>query len=259
MILIRMMNLLKWKLEEINELNIIKFIIIIYIIMNLYLQLFIIVVITYYLFYYREKKTVENYDAGHGGVSIITNHTQNKLNGYDLNDLSLERPKHYNSLDFGYDMDTKKIKYLKGINDSLDKIRLLVNKDKETTYNIQNRNPIAIEGDPKPFMFVAKYLTDKMNQLSANLYDVKFIEFNEIIGEEIDEQYKVYLGMNFSVKLRKESHSDKNSVYNFSVKSEAVINKANLLYGKVGTVFFRTLFVDDRLVDEYLPSNLYFK
>jgi hypothetical protein len=108
-------------------------------------------------------------------------------------------------------------------------------------------------------MFVAKYLTDKMNQLSANLYDVKFVKFNEIIGEEIDEQYKVYLTMNFSVKLRKESYSDKNSIYNFAVKSEAVINKANPLYGKVGTVFFRTLFIDERLVDEFLPSNLYFK
>lgn len=253
MILILMMNLLKWKLEEINELNIIKFIIIIYIIMNLYLQLFIIFMITYYLFYYREKKTVENY------VFNIPDYTQKKLNGYDLNDLSLERPKHYNSLDYGYTMDSKRIKYLKGINDSLNRIRLLVNKDRETTYNIQNRNPTPIEGDPKPFMFVAKYLTDKMNQLSANLYDVTFVKFNKIIGEEIDEQYKVYLGMNFSVKLRKESHSDKNSVYNFSVKSEAVINKANILYGKVGTVFFRTLFIDERLVDEFLPSNLYFK
>jgi len=258
-----MMNLLKWKLEEINKLNIIKFIIIIYIIMNLYLQLFIIFMITYYLFYYREKKTLEHltykFASGTGSGGGYNPDYSSNINGYDLNDLSLERPKHYNSLDFGYTLDTKKIKYLKGINNSLNKIRLLVNKNRETTYNIQNRNPVAIEGNPRPFMFVAKYLTDKMNQLSANLYDVKFVDFNEIIGEEIDEQYKVYLTMNFSVKLRKESHSDKNSVYNFSVKSEAVINKANPLYGKVGTVFFKTLFIDDRLVDEFLPSNLYFK
>jgi hypothetical protein len=144
--------------------------------------------ITYYLFYYREKKTLEHltykFASGTGSGGGYNPDYTSRINGYDLNDLSLERPKHYNSLDFGYTLDTKKIKYLKGINNSLNKIRLLVNKNRETTYNIQNRNPVAIEGNPRPFMFVAKYLTDKMNQLSANLYDVKFVDFNEIIGEE---------------------------------------------------------------------------
>lgn len=216
--------------------------------------------ITYYLFFYgnpfksksknNEKKTIEK-------LTIPNYAQQYRLNPYDLNDLSQTKAKRYYPLDFGYDLDKKKVKYLKAINDSLDRIRLLVNKEKETAYNIQTRNPVPIDTNPAPFEFVAKYLVDKLNQLSRNLYKVSFVKFEKVSGEEIDEQYKVNLEMKFSTIIRKESHNDTNSQYFFNVKTEAIINKPNIQLGTNGYVFFRTLFLDDKHVNDFMTYNSY--
>ena len=213
--------------------------------MNLYFQLGLIVIITWYLFFYKEKsKIVEKMD-------IYNYHSQYRLNPYDLNDLSLTKPKHYYPLDFDNDLDKKKLKYFKAVNDSLDRIRLLANRDQETIYNAQDRNPTPIEGSSKPFEFIAKYLENKMNDMGRNLYKVSFNKFNNIEGEEIDDQYKVNLDMEYSITIRKESYSDNKKNYTFKVKTEAVINKANPRYNTKGNVFFRTLFVDDDETNEY--------
>jgi hypothetical protein len=211
--------------------------------MNLYFQLGLIVIITWYLFY-NKSKNVEKMD-------IYNYHSQYRLNPYDLNDLSLTKPKHYYPLDFDNDLDKKKLKYFKAVNDSLDRIRLLANKNKETIYNVQDRNPTPIEGNSKPFEFIAKHIENKINDMGRNLYTVSFNKFNNIEGEEIDDQYKVNLEMNFSIKIRKESYSDKKNNYTFIVKTEAIINKANPRYNIKGNVFFRTLFLDDNETNEY--------
>lgn len=212
--------------------------------MNLYLQLGLIIVITWYLFYYKEKKTIEKMD-------IYNYHSQYRLNSYDLNDLSLTQPKHYYPLDFDNDLDVKKLKYFKAVNDSLDRIRLLANRNQETTYNVQDRNPTPIEGTSKPFEFIAKYLENKMNDMGRNLYKVSFNKFKNIEGEEIDDQYKVNLTMEYSLTIRKESYSDKKKNYTFVAKTEAIINKAQPRYNIKGNVFFRTLFLDDNQTNEY--------
>jgi hypothetical protein len=204
--------------------------------------------ITYYLFIYKDKVT-EKFD--------IPLYTHYKLNSYDFNDLNLEKAKRYYPLDFGFDINKKEIKYLKAINDSLDKIRLLLAKDKETIYNIQNRNPTPLENNPEPFQFIAKYLVNKINQLSSNLYNVTFVEFNKIQGEEIDEQYKVLLNMKFNVQIRKEEHYEKPQSHFFNVTADAIINKPNPLLKTQGNVFFRTIFVDNKYVNDFIPYNYF--
>jgi len=212
--------------------------------MNLYLQLFIILIITWYLFYYKTPKKIEKMDT-------LNYYSQYRLNSYDLNDLSQSQPKRYYPLDFDNDLDKKKLKYFKAVNDSLDRIRLLVNKNQEVIYNPQDRNPSPIDNNSKPFEFIAKYLVNKITDMGRNLYTVSFIKFNRIEGEEIDEQYKVNLEMEFSINIRKESYSDKKNKYTFTVKTEAVINKANQRYNTNGNVFFRTLFIDDKETNDY--------
>jgi hypothetical protein len=74
--------------------------------MNLYLQLFIILIITWYLFYYKTPKKIEKMDT-------LNYYSQYRLNSYDLNDLSQSQPKRYYPLDFDNDLDKKKLKYFK--------------------------------------------------------------------------------------------------------------------------------------------------
>lgn len=188
--------------------------------MNLYFQLGLIIVITWYLFYFKEKKTIEKMD-------IYNYHSQYRLNPYDLNDLSLTQPKHYYPLDFDNDLDVKKLKYFKAVNDSLDRIRLLANRNQETTYNVQARNPTPIEGSSKPFEFIAKYLENKMNDMGRNLYKVSFNKFINIEGEEIDDQYKVNLSMEYSIVIRKESYSDKKRIIHLLLKLKQLLIKLN--------------------------------
>ena len=220
--------------------------------MDLYLQLFIIFMLTYYLFFYKDKNDLKSGNKKIIEKLSIPNYAQQYyLNRYDINDLIQSKPKRYSPLDFGLDYNKKKIKYLKAINTSLDQIRLLANKNKETIYNVQNRNPIRIEGNPAPFQFFSKYLNDKLNDMGRNLYNVSFIKFTNIDGEEIDEQYKVSLDMEFSVKIKKESFSDKVDIHKFKVKSDIIINKPNPILKIDGSVFIRRIFVDDKDVNDY--------
>lgn len=225
--------------------------------MDLYLQLFIIFMLTYYLFFYNDKKYTKKSSKKNSKKKIIEklsipNYAQQYyLNRYDINDLNQSKPKRYYPLDFGLDYNKKKIKYLKAINTSLDQIRLLANKDKETSYNVQNRNPVRIEGNPAPFEFFSKYLTEKLNDMGRNLYNVSFIKFTNIDGEEIDEQYKVNLDMEFSVKIKKESFGDKVDIHKFKVKSDLIINKPNPMLKIDGSVFIRKMFIDHKDVNDF--------
>lgn len=227
--------------------------------MNLYIQLFIILIITYYLFFYKNKavKKIEKFVKNIGiRRNMIPSHYN--IRHYDLNDLALTKPKTAYPIDYNISsLDKRKVKYFKFINSSLDEIRLLSNNKKETTYNIQDRNPTPINNKQEPFLFIKDYLVDKLNLMSRNLYTVEFIKFNEIIGEEIDEQYKVEFKMLFKLRTKKESHSDKNSEYTFNVSAETIINKPNSMYNIPGSIFFRTLFIDEDLTNHYLPYNLY--
>jgi len=227
--------------------------------MNLYIQLFIILIITYYLFFYKNKavKKIEKFVTNIGiRLNMIPSH--HNIRHYDLNDLALTKPKTAYPIDYNLSsLDKRKVKYFKFINSSLDEIRLLSNNKKETTYNIQDRNPTPINNKEEPFLFIKDYLVDKLNLMSRNLYTVEFIKFNEIIGEEIDEQYKVEFKMLFKLRTKKESHSDKNSEYTFNVSAETIINKPNSTYNIPGSIFFRTLFIDEDLTNHYLPYNLY--
>ena len=242
--------------------------------MDLYLQLFLIFMLTYYLFFYKDKNDLKKRNSKKRNskkkiiekLSIPNYAQQYYLNRYDINDLNQSKPKRYYPLDFGLDYNKNKIKYLKAINTSLDQIRLLANKDQETiysqgaytrSYNVQNRNPIKIEGNPAPFQFFSKYLTDKLNDMGRNLYNVSFIRFTKIDGEEIDEQYKVNLDMEFNVKIKKESFGDKVNIHKFKVKSDLIINKPNPMLKIDGSVFIRRIFVDNKDVNDFRSIGMY--
>jgi len=229
--------------------------------MNLYIQLFIIILITYYLFFKKSEsnKKVEKFGFKRtvgSGLNMIPMYV--KKNYTDLNDLSLPKSKTRYPIDFDVtSLNKERVKYLKAIDNSLDQIRLLANDNKEAIYNVQERNPIPIDANPQPFLFLADYLVDKLNLMSANLYNVQFVKFNEIKGEEVDEQYKVEFKMAFNMKTKKESYEDKKNDFSFVVKADTIINKPNSLFNTTGRVFFRTLFVDEDLVNHYMPANIY--
>ena len=232
--------------------------------MNLYIQLSIIFMITYYLFFSGRKstvpikKTVEKFKGSTFGSRTLNNMFTPYNKSYtDLNDLSLPKSKNLYPIDFDVtSLDKKRIKYVRAVNNSLDEIRLLANEDKETVYNIQNRNPAPIDSNPKPFTFLSEYLVNKLNLLSANLYTIEFVKFNDIKGEEVDEQYKVELKMEFKMKTKKDSYADKKNNFKFNVTSDVIINKPSSLLKTTGKVFFRTLFVDEDLVNHFMPSNI---
>ena len=107
--------------------------------MNLYIQLFIIFMITYYLFFYGKKsknvKKVEKFagNTTYGSRTVNNMFTPYSKNYTDLNDLSLPKSKNMYPIDFDVtSLDKKRVKYLKAVNNSLDEIRLLANKDQET-------------------------------------------------------------------------------------------------------------------------------
>jgi len=201
--------------------------------------------------------------GGRGPMGIGTSlwtpnyYNQYRLNAYNLNDLSQSQAKRYYPLDFPDRLDKKKVKYLKAINESLGMIAALVNKNKETTYNIQNRNPTPIVNNPKTFEFVSSYLESKLNELSRNIYTIKFEKFVNIEGEEVDEQYNVYMDMKFSVVIKKESYGDTKPTHIFFIKANAIINKPDITLNKKGTIFFRSMFVDDKFVNDYMTYNTY--
>ena len=69
--------------------------------MNLYIQLFIILIITYYLFFYKNKavKKIEKFVKNIGiRRNMIPSHYN--IRHYDLNDLSLTKPKTAYPIDY---------------------------------------------------------------------------------------------------------------------------------------------------------------
>ena len=58
------------------------------------------------------------------------------------------------------------------------------------------------------------------------------------------------------MKTKKDSYEDKKNEFKFNVKTDVIINKPNQLLKTNGKVFFRTLFVDEDLVNHYMPSNI---
>ena len=63
--------------------------------------------------------------------------------------------------------------------------------------------------------------------------------------------------MRFSTIIRKEGHSDTNAQYIFDVKTEAVINKPNVQLRTKGNIFFRSIFIDDKQVNDFMTYNAY--
>jgi hypothetical protein len=245
--------------------------------MNLYSQILIIIVVTYFLFYF--KRNASRIDVSHiSPVSVTTTTTTDsttkpkivehltppfymnyKSNNYDLNDLNLEHSKRYYPLNFDGETSMKQQKYIKAINENLSQIRQLVNKNKELLYNVNNLKVNSIISTPEPFLFIAKYLVDKLNFLgNSQFYKVTFIEFKKIIGEETKAQFKVTLDMRFNLLLKKESPEDTEDSHKIVIKSTVVINKpATIRFKQNPEIFFRTLFIDDKFANDFMPKNYY--
>ena len=82
-----------------------------------------------------------------------------------------------------------------------------------------------------------------------------FLKFFLFLNNKI--QSKVEMKLNFSIKARKEGLSDKNKTYDFDVKILFILNKLGLDKTKMDGVFIRNLFVDDIVVNDYMPHNSY--
>jgi len=229
--------------------------------MNLYSQILFIIVVTYFLFYY--KKSVSRIDVSHiSPVSVTTTTTTTesttkpkivehltppfymnyKSNNYDLNDLNLEHSKRYYPISFDGDNTMKKQKYIPALTENLSQIRQLVNKNKELVYNTDGLKANPIISEPEPFLFIAKYLVDKLNILgNSQFYKLSFVEFKRIMGEETRLQFKVDLDMKFNLRLFKESPEDTEDTHIIVIKSTVVINKPPTFRIKQNPeIFFRT-------------------
>ena len=241
--------------------------------MNLYTQIIIIIVLTYFLFFYQKKlsKIIES-DISPLTVTSTPSTAKPKIvehltppfymnyksNNYDINDLNLEYSKRYYPITFDGDASMKQQKYIKALNDDLSQIRQLVNKNKELLYNVDNLKANPIISTPEPFLFIPKYLVDKLNILNGQFYKVTFIDFKKIIGEETRTQFKVTLDMNFNLYLRKETLEDTNDSHKIVIKSTVVINKQPTFRIKQNPeIFFRTLFIDDKFANDFMPKNFY--
>jgi len=247
--------------------------------MNLYAQIIVIIILTYFLFYYQKSKAkitsdtispVSNASSTASSNISSTNsrivehltppfYMNYKSNNYDLNDLNLERAKRYYPISFDGDNSMKKQKYIPALNENLSQIRQLVNKNKELLYNVNNAKANPIISTPEPFLFIAKYLTDKMNILgNSQFYKLSFVEFKKIIGEETRFQFKVDLDMKFNLFIKKESPEDDDETHILVIKSTVVINKPPTLRIRQNPeIFFRTLYIDDKFGNDFMPRNFY--
>jgi hypothetical protein len=243
--------------------------------MNLYTQIIIIIVLTYFLFFFQKKQakvTVDNISPI-ATVSSTVSSTNSKIvehltppfymnyksNNYDINDLNLEHSKRYYPLNFDGDNTMKKQKYMSALTENLSQIRQLVNKNKELIYNPNNLKANPIISTPEPFLFIAKYLVDKLNILgNSQFYKLSFVEFKKIIGEETRLQFKVDLDMKFNLFINKESPEDDNEYHIIVIKSTVVINKTPTFRIKQNPeIFFRTLFIDHKFSNDFMPRNFY--
>jgi hypothetical protein len=241
--------------------------------MNLYTQIIIIIILTYFLFFYQKKASkISEADISPLSPATATSSPAPKIvehltppfymnyksNNYDINDLNLEYSKRYYPITFDGDASMKQQKYIKALNDDLSQIRQLVNKNKELLYNVDNLKANPIISTPEPFLFIPKYLVDKLNILNGQFYKVTFIDFKKIIGEETRLQFKVTLDMNFNLYLKKETLVDSDESHKIVIKSTVVINKQPTFRIKQNPeIFFRTLFIDNKFANDFMPRNYY--
>jgi len=240
--------------------------------MNLYTQIIIIIILTYFFFYYKKSQArVTESDISPLAPQItptpkpkIVEHLtppfymNYKSNNYDINDLNQEFSKRYYPISFDGETTMKTQKYIKALNDDLNQIRQLVNKNKELLYNVNNLKTSPIINTPEPFLFITKYLVDKLNLLNGQFYKVSFIEFTKVIGEETITQFKVVLDMKFNLFVKRETLVDINDSNIIIIKSTVVINKPSTFKIKQNPeIFFRTLYVDDKFANDYMPRNFY--
>jgi hypothetical protein len=198
----------------------------------------------------KKDKNVENMD-------IYNYADQYRLNNYDINDLNIERSKRTYPINYEPRLDKKNIKYLKAVNVSLEQIMREVNKDDEILYNTNKQIVYKLEKTKDQFNFIILHLVKRLNEMSRNLYQIKFNKILEVNGEQTSEQSKVEMKLNFSIRYRKEGHSDKNQTYKFNVKILFMHNKLGLDKTRMDGVFIRNLFVDDIVVNDYMPHNSY--
>jgi len=225
--------------------------------MNLYLKIFILLLIIYILFIYNGDNLVENMD-------IYNYYSQYRLNNYDFNDLNIEKSKRFYPINYSQwpsnpdytKKNKKKIKYLKAINISFDQIRNEINNNREIQYNPNNQDSYSVANNPKYFNFMTDYLVERLNIMSRNLYKVNFTKILNISGYQTNQQMTVDMKFQFTIKIRKEGLSDTSDTHSFNVNTSFVINKINIDKNKMKNVFFRTLFVDDSLINDYMPYNV---
>ena len=224
--------------------------------MNFYIKIFILLLIIYILFLHKDNciskvsKVLENMD-------IYNYADQYRLNNYDINDLNLEGSKRTYPINYAPRLDKKNIKYLKAINISFEQLMKEVNRDQEMLYNTNKQIVYKLDKSIDQYNFIIYYLVDRLNEMSRNLYSVKFNKILKLEGEQTPDQYKVSMILSFSLKTRKEGLSDKVMVNNFNVRTLFILNKLKLDRSKMEGVFIRNLFVDDRAVNDFMPQNSY--
>lgn len=223
--------------------------------MNLYIKIFILLLILYILFIYKGDKIVENMD-------IYNYYSQYRLNNYDFNDLNIEKSKRFYPINWtnwptakDAKLNKKKIKYLKAINVSFDQIRNEINKN-IIEYRPGFQDSYIIPKNSKSFNFIIDYLVDRLNIMSRNLYKIDFIKILDISGYQTNTQMTTVMKFQFLIKIRKEGLSDTADTHLFNINTSFVMNKLNIDQNKMKNVFFKTLFVDDKLVNDYMPYNI---
>jgi len=226
--------------------------------MNFYIKIFILFLIIYILFLHRDnKEEIVKKNKNVENMDIYNYADQYRLNNYDINDLNLERSKRTYPINYEPRLDKKNIKYLKAVNVSLEELMREINKDEEILYNTNKQLVYKLQKIKDQFNFIILHLVKRLNEMSRNLYQIKFNKIIEVNGEQTSEQSKVEMKLNFSIKARKEGLSDRKRTYDFNVRILFIVNKLGLDKTKMDGVFIRNLFVDDIVVNDYMPHNSY--
>jgi hypothetical protein len=226
--------------------------------MNFYIKIFILFLIIYILFLHRDnKEEIVNKNKNVENMDIYNYADQYRLNNYDINDLNLERSKRTYPINYEPRLDKKNIKYLKAVNVSLEELMREINKDEEILYNTNKQLVYKLQKTKDQFNFIILHLAKRLNEMSRNLYEIKFNKIVEVNGEQTSEQSKVEMKLNFSINSRKEGLSDRKRTYDFNVRILFIVNKLGLDKTKMDGVFIRNLFVDDIVVNDYMPHNSY--
>jgi hypothetical protein len=239
--------------------------------MNLYIKISILLLILYILFIYKGDKTIENMD-------IYNYYSQYRLNNYDFNDLNLEKSKRFYPINYGsndaynksayyssknkrpmgiyFKLNKKKIKYLKAVNISFDEIRNEINNNGIIEYSPKGQISYKVSNNSKAFDYIFEYLIDRLNIMSRNLYNITFNKILDVSGYQTNTQMTIEMLFQLSIKIRKEGFGDTTDTHVFNVKSSFIINKINIDEKKMINVFIRTLFIDDKIVNDYMQYNV---